>query len=241
MEKISLPHIRHVILIASGKGGVGKSTVAHHVAKTMQQRGLCVGLLDADIYGPSVPFLMGERAQPLMEEGKLVPHNTEGIRSMSIGYLMEGAPLIWRGPMVQTAVKQLFKDVAWGPLDVLVVDMPPGTGDIHLTISQSVPVTGTVIVSTPSMLSWSDAFKCLQAFRNLGVPLLGLIENMAYLACPHCHYDILPPKTFLHEKAVEQAVPYLGSIPFMPEWMNETGGDEAIKKYYRPIVETMKL
>lgn len=236
LEKISLSHVRSVILVASGKGGVGKSTVAKHLAVTMQRQGRRVGILDADIYGPSVPFLMGVETSPLMENGKLIPHETHGIQSMSIGYLMNKSPLIWRGPMVQTAVKQLFKDVAWRELDVLIVDMPPGTGDIHLTISQSIPVTGAIIVSTPSMISWNDAFKCLQAFRNLEVPLLGIIENMSFLDCPQCDHVILPHKTFLQEKALEQAVSYLGCVPFVPEWMENIWSDEEIEKYYGPIM-----
>jgi ATP-binding protein involved in chromosome partitioning len=177
-----------IVAVASGKGGVGKSTVAANLALGLARQGLRVGLLDADIYGPSVPRLFGIREKPLPgEDKKLIPIERYGIKTMSIGFLVgEDTPMIWRGPMVQSALTQMLNDVAWAPLDVLVVDMPPGTGDAQLTMAQRVPLKGAVIVSTPQDLALIDARKAIAMFEKTNVPILGIVENMSVFVCPHC-------------------------------------------------------
>ncbi len=212
-----LPGVKHIIAVASGKGGVGKSTVACNVAVGLARLGLRVGALDADLYGPSMPKLFGIGAKPgLAPDGqKLVPLESCGVKVISIGFLIEeGAPVIWRGPMVMSALNQLLREVAWGDLDVLVVDMPPGTGDTQLTMAQNVPLSGAVIVSTPQDLALIDARRAIAMFRQVQVPLLGIVENMSYFVCPHCggRTDV-----FAHGGARKEAerlgVPFLGEIP----------------------------
>ncbi len=216
---ISLPHIQNIIAVASGKGGVGKSTIAFNLAVGMAQRGLKIGLLDADIYGPSVPLLTGQNRKPEIKDNKFIPLKAYGVHIISMGFLVEEhMPVMWRGPMLQTAIKQFFKDVSWPELDLLIVDMPPGTGDAHLTIAQSVPLRGTVLVSTPQDLSLIDAIRCLKTFQTLKVPILGMIENMAGLECPHCHNSIAVfKKETLLGICQKEKVPYLGSIPLDPD------------------------
>jgi len=214
-----VPGVKNLIAVASGKGGVGKSTVAVNLALGLQAQGLKVGILDADIYGPSQPRLLGLKGQPRVVEGKtLEPMEGHGLKAMSMGFLVdEETPVIWRGPMVVGALNQMFRDVAWGKdgdLDVLIVDMPPGTGDVQLTMAQQVPLSGAVVVSTPQDLSLIDARKGLAMFRKVGVPVLGIIENMSYFVCPKCgeRSDI-----FGHGGAEKDAerlgVPFLGAIP----------------------------
>lgn len=212
----AIPGIKHIVAVASGKGGVGKSTAAANLAIALSQLGLKVGLLDADIYGPSLPRLFGMvNDRPELKGDVLHAMDKFGIKVMSMGFLMEEEnPVIWRGPMIVSALMQLLNEVAWGPLDVLVLDMPPGTGDIQLTLAQQVPVAGAVIVSTPQDLALIDARKGLKMFQNVDVPILGLIENMSTFVCPHCgeRSDI-----FGHGGAEEEAaklgVPFLGGIP----------------------------
>jgi ATP-binding protein involved in chromosome partitioning len=212
----ALPGVRHIVAVASGKGGVGKSTTAANFALGLAALGLKVGLLDADIYGPSVPKLFGlTGVQPEIRDQMLIPIETCGIRVMSIGFLVdEDAPMIWRGPMVMSAVTQLLRDVNWGGLDVLVVDMPPGTGDTQLTLAQQVPLAGAVIVSTPQDLALIDARRGVAMFQKVDVPILGIIENMSYFVCPNCgtRHDI-----FAHGGARAEAekvgVPFLGEVP----------------------------
>ena len=215
-QKIPLAGVTRILAVASGKGGVGKSTTAANLAVAFSQGGMAVGLLDADIYGPSVPRLLGLRGKPEADaQKKLVPHMWNGIAVMSMGFLIpENAPMIWRGPMVHTAVTQLFRDVAWGTLDMLVVDLPPGTGDAQLTMAQSVPLSGAVIVSTPQDLALIDARKGLAMFEKVGVPVLGIIENMSYFSCPHCkeRSDIFGHGGARRE-AQETGMPFLGEIP----------------------------
>jgi ATP-binding protein involved in chromosome partitioning len=211
-----VPGVKHIIAVASGKGGVGKSTTAVNFALALRDQGLKVGVLDADIYGPSMPRLLGIHGQPQQLAGnKLDPMRAYGLRVMSMGFLVdEETPMIWRGPMVMSALSQMLKDVAWGELDVLVVDMPPGTGDAQLTMAQQVPLAGAVIVSTPQDLALIDARKGLNMFKKVNVPVLGIVENMSTFLCPHCgeRSDI-----FGHGGAKEEAgklgVPFLGEVP----------------------------
>ncbi|MCP3467270.1 Mrp/NBP35 family ATP-binding protein [Bradyrhizobium sp. CCGUVB23] len=211
-----IPGVAAVIAVASGKGGVGKSTTALNLALGLRDLGLKVGLLDADIYGPSVPRLTGLRDKPeLNAERKMIPLKRFGLSIMSIGFLVEEeTAMIWRGPMVMSAVTQMLRDVEWGKLDVLVVDMPPGTGDAQLTLAQNVPLKGAVIVSTPQDLSLIDARRGLAMFKKVNVPVLGIVENMSYFQCPQCgtKSDIFGHGGARHE-AEKLAVPFLGEIP----------------------------
>ncbi len=183
-----VPDVRAIVAVASGKGGVGKSTTAVNLAVALAAGGRKIGLLDADIYGPSIPRMLGIRGKPHSPDGKtLAPMENYGLRCMSIGFLVEEeTPTIWRGPMVMSALEQMLRDVDWGELDILVVDLPPGTGDAQLTMAQRVPLTGAVIVSTPQDIALIDARKGLNMFRRVDVPVLGIIENMSYFLCPHC-------------------------------------------------------
>jgi ATP-binding protein involved in chromosome partitioning len=215
-KQAEIPGVAAIIAVASGKGGVGKSTTALNLALGLRDLGLRVGLLDADIYGPSVPRLTGIREKPqLNDERKMIPLQRFGLSIMSIGFLVEEeTAMIWRGPMVMSAVTQMLRDVAWGTLDVLVVDMPPGTGDAQLTLAQNVPLKGAVIISTPQDLSLIDARRGLAMFKKVNVPVLGIIENMSYFQCPHCgtQSDIFGHGGARHE-AERLAVPFLGEIP----------------------------
>ncbi|SHN61454.1 Mrp/NBP35 family ATP-binding protein [Bradyrhizobium erythrophlei] len=215
-KQAEIPGVAAVIAVASGKGGVGKSTTALNLALGLRDLGLRVGLLDADIYGPSVPRLTGLRGKPqLNDERKMIPLQRFGLSIMSIGFLVEEeTAMIWRGPMVMSAVTQMLRDVAWGALDVLVVDMPPGTGDAQLTLAQNVPLKGAIIISTPQDLSLIDARRGLAMFTKVNVPVLGIIENMSYFQCPHCgtQSDIFGHGGARHE-AERLGVPFLGEIP----------------------------
>ena len=215
-KQAEIPGISAVIAVASGKGGVGKSTTAINLALGLRDLGLRVGLLDADIYGPSVPRLTGIREKPtLNDDKKMIPLARFGLAIMSIGFLVEEeTAMIWRGPMVMSAITQMLRDVAWGTLDVLVVDMPPGTGDAQLTLAQNVPLKGAVIVSTPQDLSLIDARRGLAMFKKVNVPVLGIVENMSYFQCPECgtRSDIFGHGGARHE-AERLGVPFLGEIP----------------------------
>lgn len=211
-----LPGVKAIIAVASGKGGVGKSTTTVNLALAMRAQGLKVGLLDADIYGPSIPRMLGITGEPTSSDGThLDPMEGHGIKCMSMGFLVEEeTPIIWRGPMTQTALMQMMRDIEWGVLDVMLIDMPPGTGDVQLTMAQQVPLTGAVIVSTPQDIALLDARKGLNMFRQVDVPVLGIIENMSYFSCPHCgeRTDV-----FSHGGAKSEAellqVDFLGEIP----------------------------
>ncbi len=211
-----VPGVRAIVAVASGKGGVGKSTTAANLALGLAAIGRTVGVLDADIYGPSMPRMLGISGRPRMIEGKrLAPLENYGIKCMSMGFLVdEETPMIWRGPMVMSALQQMLRDVEWGELDVMVVDLPPGTGDAQLTMAQQVPLAGAVIVSTPQDIALLDARKGLNMFRKVDVPVLGIVENMSYFLCPHCgqRSDI-----FSHGGARREAerlgVDFLGELP----------------------------
>jgi ATP-binding protein involved in chromosome partitioning len=211
----ALPGVKHVIAVGSGKGGVGKSTLAVNVAASLQISGARVGLLDADIYGPSVPGMLGVASEPKVVDQKLVPLEAYGMKFMSIG-LLAGADkaMVWRGPMVSRAIEQMLTDVGWGELDYLVVDLPPGTGDASLTLAQSVALSGVAVVCTPQEAALRIAVKALQMFRGLNVPALGLIENMSWFVCSRCSEE---HHIFDHGQAERAAkrlgVPYLGGIP----------------------------
>ena len=215
-KQAEIPGISAVIAVASGKGGVGKSTTALNLALGLRDLGLRVGLLDADIYGPSVPRLTGIREKPQLDDDKkMIPIMRFGLAIMSIGFLVEeDTAMIWRGPMVMSAITQMLRDVAWGTLDILVVDMPPGTGDAQLTLAQNVPLKGAVIISTPQDLSLIDARRGLAMFSKVNVPVLGIVENMSYFQCPHCgtRSDIFGHGGARHE-AERLGVPFLGEIP----------------------------
>jgi ATP-binding protein involved in chromosome partitioning len=212
----AVPGVGAIVAVASGKGGVGKSTVAANLALGLKANGLAVGVLDADIYGPSMPRMLGISGRPQTEDGKiLIPMENYGLKCMSMGFLVpEDTAMIWRGPMVMSALNQMLRDVAWGELDIMVVDLPPGTGDAQLTIAQQVPLAGAVIVSTPQDIALIDARRGLSMFEKVNVPVLGIIENMSYFLCPHCgeRSDI-----FSHGGARREAerlgVDFLGEVP----------------------------
>jgi ATP-binding protein involved in chromosome partitioning len=214
-EKKEIPGVRNVIVVGAGKGGVGKTTVATNLAIALQQQGAQVGLLDSDIYGPNIPMMMGIHDRPVVQDEKIVPLHNFGVKVMSIGFLLaEDTPVIWRGPMLHSAIGQFLFDVAWGELDYLVVDLPPGTGDVQLSMSQRVPVTGAVVVCTPSSVAIQDARKAVQMFRTVNIPVLGLVENMRGFQCPHCGEvtDIFSSGG-AEVMAKEYSVPFLGSVP----------------------------
>jgi ATP-binding protein involved in chromosome partitioning len=218
-ERTAIAGVGQIIAISSGKGGVGKSTTAVNLALALVAEGFRVGLMDADVYGPSVPRLLSLTGRPEMVDGKtLRPMDAYGLKAMSIGLLVgEETPMVWRGPMVMSAITQLIRDVAWGDLDVLLVDMPPGTGDAQLTLAQIVPLAGAVVVSTPQDLALIDARRGLAMFRRVDVPILGIVENMSFFICPSCgsRADI-----FGHggarDEAERLAVPFLGEVPLAP-------------------------
>jgi ATP-binding protein involved in chromosome partitioning len=215
-NRIDVPGVKHIIAVASGKGGVGKSTTAVNLALGLAANGIATGLLDADIYGPSMPRMLAVKEKPESAGDKMLkPIERYGLKTMSIGYIVaEDTPMIWRGPMVSSALEQMLRDVQWGELDVLVVDMPPGTGDAQLTLAQRVALSGAVIVSTPQDIALIDARKGLSMFRKVAVPVLGIVENMSYFLCPKCGER---SEIFGHGGAREEAeklgVPFLGEIP----------------------------
>jgi len=224
-DQALLPGVKNVIAVGSGKGGVGKSTVAVNLAVALAEAGARVGILDADIYGPSIPLLMGAEERPLLVDGRLRPLERYGVKLMSLGFLIDGnAPVIWRGPMVAGAVRQLLTDVEWGELDYLVVDLPPGTGDAQLTLAQSVPLTGAVIVMTSQEVALSIASKALLMFRKMDVPVLGVVENMSSFVCPHCEQEtpIFGPRGGGEKVAAALDAPFLGSVPLDPAIVEES-------------------
>jgi ATP-binding protein involved in chromosome partitioning len=211
-----LPNVRNIIAVGSGKGGVGKSTTAVNLAVALAQDGARVGLLDADIYGPSIPMMLGLHGRPDSPDGKSIePLRAHGVVAMSIGLLVDqDTPMIWRGPMATSALSQLLNDTRWGELDYLIVDLPPGTGDIQLTLAQKIPVAGAVIVTTPQDVATLDARKALKMFEKVAVPVLGLVENMAVHVCSHCgHAEHIFGEGGGRRMAEQYGVPLLGSLP----------------------------
>lgn len=226
-----LPGVKNTIAVASGKGGVGKSTVAVNLAVALAKDGAKVGLLDADIYGPSIPLMMGITQRPELRNQKLIPLQAHGVSVMSIGFLVDPLQaVIWRGPMVSGAVKQFMSDVDWGELDYLVFDLPPGTGDIHLTLVQTIPLTGAVVVTTPQDISLADARKAYKMFEKVNVPVLGIIENMSYYVCAKCgHREEIFSYGGGRKASEELGTQFLGEIPIYTPI--RVGGDSG-----KPIV-----
>ena len=232
-EKKPIDGVAHVVAVGSGKGGVGKSTVAVNLAAALALDGARVGLVDADVYGPNVPLMTGIRETPYQKDGKILPLRAHGLEVMSMGFLVEpGTPVIWRGPMLHGVIQNFTRDVAWGTLDYLVVDLPPGTGDVQLSLAQQVPLSGAVVVCTPQQVALDDAIKAIAMFDKLEVPVLGLIENMSYFVCPNCEAR---HEIFAHggarAEAARRGIPFLGEIPLHPSVRE--GGDQGA-----PIVVT---
>ena len=225
-DKPSLPGVKNILAVASGKGGVGKTTVAVNLAIALAQMGAAVGLLDGDVYGPNVPVMLGTTEQPqAINERTILPVTAYGLRMISVGLLNPGdRPLIWRGPMLHSMIQQFLRSVQWGELDYLVVDLPPGTGDVQLTLIQTVPVSGAVVVTTPSIVALADVRKAIEMFRQVNVEILGVVENMSHFGCPHCRGQI---DVFGHGEGHQMAqlfgVPFLGEIEIDPRI--RIGGD----------------
>jgi ATP-binding protein involved in chromosome partitioning len=224
--RANLPGVKNLIAVASGKGGVGKTTVAVNVAIALQKMGNAVGLMDADVYGPNVPVMLGANEQPRMADAQtIVPVEAYGLKTISMGLLNPGdKPLVWRGPMLHSVMQQFLKNVRWGELDYLIVDLPPGTGDVQLSLIQSVALTGAVVVTTPSIVSLADVRKAVEMFKQVNVEILGVVENMSYFSCPHCNGRI---DVFGHGEGARMAknfgVPFLGEIEIDPQI--RIGGD----------------
>ena len=215
IKREALPEVKHVIAVGSGKGGVGKTTVAVNLAVALAAEGAKTGLLDGDIYGPNVPRMLGIEREPEVAGGLIQPLRAHGVDVMSIGFLVgESMPVIWRGPLVTKAIQQFLHEVAWGELDYLLVDLPPGTGDVQLTLTQTVEVTGAVLVATPQGVALSDTLRGMEMFRRTGVPILGMVENMSYFACPHCgrETDVFG-RGEVKRACEERGVAFLGDIP----------------------------
>ncbi|MBI4635549.1 MAG: Mrp/NBP35 family ATP-binding protein [Candidatus Rokubacteria bacterium] len=221
-----IPEVRHTIAVSSGKGGVGKSTVAVNLAVALRGTGAAVGIIDADVYGPDIPLMLGTRGRPGMFENRIIPVEAHGLKMMSIGLLVnEREALVWRGPMIHSFIQQMLKDVMWGALDYLVFDMPPGTGDAQLSLSQVIPLGGVVMVTTPQDVALLDVRKAIGMFQKLNVPVLGIVENMSYFVCPHCNERThIFGDTGGQRISLEYGVPLLGQIPLDPE--TRIGGDE---------------
>jgi ATP-binding protein involved in chromosome partitioning len=225
----ALPGVAKIVAIGSGKGGVGKTTVAVNLAIALSKLGQRVGLMDADVYGPNVPMMMGSAQQPKVGAGnRIEPNLTHGVKTISIGYISPGdKPMVMRGPMLHQIVRQFLQQVDWGELDYLIVDLPPGTGDVALSLVQTVPLTGAVVVSTPSDVSLQDARKALEMFAQVNVEVLGIVENMSHFTCPHCHQEIdIFSRGGAERTAKQFNVPFLGAIELVPA--TREGGDRGL-------------
>jgi ATP-binding protein involved in chromosome partitioning len=221
-----IPEVKHTIAVSSGKGGVGKSTVAVNLAAALRGTGAAVGIIDADVYGPDIPLMLGSRGKPGMFDNRIIPVEAHGLKMMSIGLLVnEREPLVWRGPMIHSFIQQMLRDVMWGALDYLVFDMPPGTGDAQLSLSQVIPLGGVVMVTTPQDVALLDVRKAVGMFQRLNVPILGIVENMSHFVCPHCGQATpIFGDTGGQRIAEEYGVPLLARIPLDPE--TRVAGDE---------------
>jgi ATP-binding protein involved in chromosome partitioning len=227
-QQAPIPGIKNVVAVGAGKGGVGKTTLAVNLAAALSRLGSRVGIIDGDIYGPNVPIMLGLK-EPLLSEGdKIAPAAKYGMKVVSMGFLAsDEAPVIWRGPMLHSVIRQFFHDVAWGELDYLVIDMPPGTGDVALSLSQTVPVAGAIVVTTPQEVSLSDSRRAVRMYQKLGIPVLGLVENMSYFVCPHCeHESDIFGRGGGERTAAGLEVPFLGRIPIYEPIRR--GGDEGL-------------
>jgi ATP-binding protein involved in chromosome partitioning len=224
-----LPGVANIVAIGSGKGGVGKTTLAVNIAVALAKLGYKVGLIDADIYGPNVPLMLGSGQQPrVLQNNQIEPNFAHGIKVISVGFISPGdKPLVMRGPMLHQIIRQFLQQVEWGELDFLIVDLPPGTGDVVISLVQTVPLTGAVVVSTPSDVSLQDARKALEMFHQVNVEVLGIVENMSHFTCPHCHHEIdIFSKGGAERTAKQFNVPFLGSIELDPEIRQ--GGDKGL-------------
>jgi ATP-binding protein involved in chromosome partitioning len=229
--KLPIPGVKSLIAVGSGKGGVGKTTVSVNLAVGLASLGYKSGLMDADVYGPNVPLMMGINRTPVAHGERIQPLEQFGVRLMSMGFLSPGdKPLVWRGPMLHSVIQQFLRGVDWGDLDYLVIDLPPGTGDVALSLIQTAPITGAIVVTTPSDVSLEDARKAIHMFHQVKVPILGIVENMSWLSCPHCHERI---DVFSHgggkRTADEMGVNFLAELPLDPEV--RVGGDSG-----KPVV-----
>jgi len=239
-----LPGVTNIIAVGSGKGGVGKTTLAVNLAVAMSQLGHKVGLLDGDVYGPNVPLMLGTNTQPRATgQERIEPVLACGLKVISVGFLNPGdKPIIWRGPMLHQIIRQFLNSVDWGQLDYLVIDLPPGTGDVALSLIQTVPLTGAVVVSTPSDVSLQDGRKAIEMFRQMKVDLIGVVENMSYFVCPHCNHEIDIFSRGGAEKTAQQfKVPFLGSIQLDPELRKsgDTGKPAALAGETSPLAKSL--
>jgi ATP-binding protein involved in chromosome partitioning len=223
--KLPIPGVKNLIAVGSGKGGVGKTTVSVNVAIALAHLGHNTGLLDADVYGPNVPLMMGTNATPTAVQERIQPLENYGVRLMSMGFLNPGdKPLVWRGPMLHSVIQQFLRGVDWGDLDYLIIDLPPGTGDVQLSLIQTAPVTGAIVVTTPSAVSLEDARKAVLMFQQVKVPILGIVENMSYLECPHCEERIDVFSNGGGKRTADAMnLHFLGALPLDPQV--RVGGD----------------
>ncbi len=226
---VALPGVKSIVAIGSGKGGVGKTTLAVNLAIALAKLGHRVGLIDADIYGPNVPLMLGTTRQPrVLENNQIEPNVAHGVKVISIGFISPGdKPLVMRGPMLHQIIRQFLQQVEWGELDILLIDLPPGTGDVVISLVQTVPLTGAVVVSTPSDVSLQDARKALEMFHQVNVEVLGIVENMSHFTCPHCHHEIdIFSRGGAERTARQFNTPFLGSVELVPEIRH--GGDTGL-------------
>lgn len=239
-----IANVKHMVAIASGKGGVGKSTTALNLAYALQNKGMSVGILDADVFGPSIPHMAGANKPYGVDKGAIIPVNCDGIKAISMGFLVaQDTPIVWRGPMVMGAIDKLLHDVRWGTLDILIVDMPPGTGDVQLSLSKNKHLSGAVIVSTPQDVALLDAKKAMAMFDKVHVPILGMIENMSVFMCPKCNH---PSHIFgtdgTRHHAQKHNIPLLGEIPLhldIRTTMDAGMRDDSVVSYYTPVAHRL--